>query len=342
MTMLLKAPVCSVLALLPMIACTDVGPPSGDTVAPQVIEFTPQGHDVPLDAIITVRFSEPMSETLLRDQVVVVVAEQVDAEFLKDLDSPPLSVSRQAAVVGCEGSFDQDHILLSLNPITPLAPGCTYQVVVSAAATDAAGNPLVNGLSRDNHGMLVGQNAHVQHTFTTHLDAQPQKFSGDSVVISEVQANPTGDDSQGEYIELICLGDTPCDPSGYRISDQSGDGSGQIITVCSSDGSSVLQPQQVALLVSLSFVPPSDLASGTTLLCVDGSLLTPYGLKNSAGEVLTILNPAGQEMTRYGGYIDFSTHENCSATRRDLRAADSQENWEVRSNDTCRSPGWVD
>jgi hypothetical protein len=342
MKKIFRATMCGVLALLPIPACTEVGPPSGDTVAPQVIEFTPQGEDVPRDATITVRFSESMSEALVHDHVVVVPSEQVDADFLKDLDSPPLSVSRQAAVVDCESSFDQDHVLLSLNPSALLAPGSTYQVVVSAAATDAAGNPLVNSLSRDNHGMLIGQNAHAQHTFTTHLDVQPPNVSGDAVVISEVQANPLGEDSQGEYIELICLGAAPCDLSGYRISDQSGDASGQSIVGCSTDGSLILQPQHVALLVSRSFVPPSDLTSETTALCIDSTTLTPYGLKNSAGEVLTILNPLGQEVTRYGGSIDFSIHENCSAIRIDLQAADSQENWEVRTGETCRSPGWVD
>ncbi len=342
MKALITIAVYSALALVPVVACMEVGPPAGDTVSPQVIEFTPQGEDVPLDTIITVRFSEPMSETLLHDQVVVVQSETVDAEFLKDLDSPPLSASRQAALVGCASSFDQDHVLFSLKPNLPLASGCTYQVIVSAAATDAAGNPLVESLSRDNHGMLVGQNTHVQHAFKTHLEAQPQNLSADSVVLSEVQANPIGEDSLGEYIELICFGDTPCDMSGYRISDQSGDGLGQTIAGCPPDETSVLQPQQVALLVSRSFVPPSDLAPATKLLCVDSSTLTPYGLKNSKGEVLTILNPLGQEVTRYGGYIDFSTQEGCSATRLDLGAADSQENWVVQSGEICRSPGWID
>jgi hypothetical protein len=330
------------LAVLTLVACTEIGPPSGDITPPQVIEFTPNGEDIPIDSSITVRFSEPMSESLLQGQVVVLLSERVDAAFLKDIDSLPLSASRRAELVDCEISLDEDHILLSLKPKKVLMPGRAYEVVVSAAATDAAGNPLVKDINRDNHGMPVGQSAHMQHVFKTHTDAQAQNSSGNGVVLSEVQANPVGDDSQGEYIELICLSETPCDLTGYHISDQNADASSQSISACQTDTTSVLQPRQVALVVSRSFVMPSDVAPGATLLCVDGSMLTPYGLKNSPGETIVIFNSQGLEVTRYGGWMDFSTHEGCSAIRRDLYAADSQENWVVRTDETCRSPGRVD
>jgi hypothetical protein len=43
---------------------------------------------------------------------------------------------------------------------------------------------------------------------------------------------------------------------------------------------------------------------------------------------------------RYGGWLDLSSDEGCSATRLDLAAPDSPDNWEIGVS--CRTPGWVE
>ena len=104
----------------------------------------------------------------------------------------------------------------------------------------------------------------------------------------------------------------------------------------------MLSPGKAALLVGESFIPPSDLIPNTVVICTDRSTLTPRGLKNSGGEVLVLKDPNGTELARYGGWIDFSSREGCSATRLSLTAPDSEENWSIPLEEPCRSPGWYE
>ena len=53
-------------------------------------------------------------------------------------------------------------------------------------------------------------------------------------------------------------------------------------------------------------------------------------------------DPEGTEIARYGGFVDFSSQEGCSAIRLDPAAADGPDNWAVPDSEPCRSPGWVE
>jgi hypothetical protein len=81
---------------------------------------------------------------------------------------------------------------------------------------------------------------------------------------------------------------------------------------------------------------------GTLLVCSERATLTPRGLKNSGGEVLVLRDANAREVTRYGGWVDMSASEGCAATRLDLDAPDTPDNWAIPEGERCRSPGWTE
>lgn len=161
------------------------------------------------------------------------------------------------------------------------------------------------------------------------------------IVFSEVFANPEGTENQGEYIEIANLGSEDADLSGFRIDDQAGAEPGDLLSVCEGSGDPVIQPGGAALLVGQAFVSPPDLQPDTLLLCTDRTTITPYGLKNTGGEVLVLKDAYEREVCRYGGWVDMSSCEGCAAERVDLEVPDGPDNWLVPETDPCKSPGWL-
>lgn len=328
-------------------SCLGMDPPAGDIVPPTVMEFRPQGNRVPLDAQISVLFTEPVDpNTGLDGLVVVAMAELVDQEFLVDLDRPPLSSRRAQIPLACTTGTDAGGSRVILRPVDPLQPSRAYLVVVSAAVCDLVGNPLVVDLRFDERGRALGRHTHVLHEFTTVAvpvpdpDPDPDPVSG--LLFTEILANPAGSESAGEYAEILNAGSDNVDLAGFRVDDTGGADEGDLLGPCTEGQPTILPPGEAALLVGESFVAPADLMPNTVVVCTDRSTLTPRGLKNSGGEVLVLKDSAGNELTRFGGWIDFSSREDCSATRLSLSAPDGPENWAIPDGEPCRSPGWID
>jgi hypothetical protein len=328
-------------------SCLGMQPPEGDIVPPTVMEFRPRGDRVPLDAQVSVLFSEPVDPSTGPDGLVVVaMAELVDQEFLTDLDRPPLSSRRAEIPLECTPGADAGGSRILLQPSDPLQSSRAYLVVVSAAVCDLAGNPLVADLYFDERGRALGRHTHVLHQFTTvslpDPDPDPVPDPVNGLLFTEILANPEGTESAGEYVEIINAGGGSVDLSGLRIDDTGGEDEGDLLGPCAEDESTILPPGKAALLVGESFASPSDLEPGTVVACTDRSTLTPRGLKNSGGEVLVLKDSFGTELARYGGWVDFSSREGCSAARLSITAPDSAENWAIPEGEPCRSPGWFE
>lgn len=326
-------------------SCLGMDPPDGDIVPPTVMEFRPEGDQVPLDARISVLFTEPVAPNTGPDGLVMVaMAELIDNEFLTDLDRPPLSSRRAEIPLECNTGTEAGGSRVVLIPYDPLQPSRTYLVAVSAAVTDLAGNPIVADLHFDERGRAQGRHTHILHEFTTVYvpdpdpDPDPDPVSG--LLFTEILANPEGTESAGEYVEVMNAGGETVDLAGLHIDD---DGSeGDLLGPCAEGQPTTLGPGKIALLVGESFVAPADLIPGTVVVCTDRSTLTPRGLKNSGGEILVLKDSNGTELASYGGWIDFSSREGCSATRLSLTAPDGADNWAIPDGEPCKSPGWFE
>ncbi len=246
------------LALLLLTSCLDLQPPEADLIPPAVVEFLPQGDDVNVDARMTVLFSEIVAIRPGDDSLVVVLpADQLDGEFLDDLNKPPLSSKHTKLTVACRIHSDLDGMRIELEPDQALEEGQKYQLVVSAAVSDLSGNSLVDELRYDENGRLTGTRTHVLHSFRT---------TAGGVMFSEVMANPEGPENEGEYIEIFNSGPLPIDLTDWRLDDTGGAGQGDLLGACPSGEVAVVGAGAAALLVGQAFVRPDDLAPETLLL----------------------------------------------------------------------------
>jgi hypothetical protein len=337
--------------------CQPPATPGGDVLPPWVVEFWPQGDTVPLETDVVVTFSEPVTPAAALDGLVVLVEEEaLDEGFLEDLDDPPLTKKRKAALVGVEALLAGDGELVRLAPAGPLRAGLGYWVLVSAAVTDRAANPLVAELVLDDRGRVISPRGHATHFFRVGGDGPDggPTDAGDGpgadgpvpeaarVVASEVLANAIGEESAGEYLELASLEAGPVELAGLRLDDEGGAGEGEALEACAEGGPSSLPAGGVALVVGRAFVPPAELPAGTPLLCTPRDSLTPRGLRNTGSEVLVLRDALGRELTRFGGWLDFSAHEGCGARRAPLEASDGEEAWSFPAGPPCATPGWLD
>jgi len=326
-----KILLCMVLFLF---SCMNMEPMSADGVPPVVVEFLPCGDAVPPGTEISVLFSEPVSYGSYEDGLIVLLAaDELNGAFLADIDKPPLSASRTDDQVKCASETDLEGRRIELKPIEDLEPGQTYVVVVSAAITDISGNLLVDEINYNENGQIIGANTHVIHEF---------RVAAGGIRMTEVMANPAGTESQGEYIEIANAGYRDVDLKNWRIDDTDGKEAGDRLGPCEYGSGVVLRAGAVALLVGTSFVAPDDMPVDTLLVCTDHATLTTRGLRNAGEEVLTLSDSVGEQIDRYGGWLDLSGREGCSAIRIDINAEDGPENWIVPDDKPCRSPGWLE
>ncbi len=313
-------------------SCLEIQPSEIDTVPPTVIEFRPHGDDLAVDTEFTILFSEPVVFLPAPNALVVLLpAAEADGTFLADLDKPPLAAKQANRLHPCRIIVELEGMRVIVRPEAALEPGTEYRLLVSAAVTDLAGNGLVDKLRYDDSGRLTGIATHVGHDFTTRPGG---------VIISEILANPAGDESAGEYIEIVNLGTAPVDLSAWSLDDQGGQSPGDLLGPCTDGQDTHLVPGAIALLAGRDFLPPADLPESTLILCTDRTTLTPRGLRNTGDEILVLADPTGTQIDRYGGWIDQSTHEGCSAIRIDPWQPDTAANWTRSTADPCQSPGW--
>ena len=331
------------LWLLP--ACVPSGPPGMDIEPPTVMGVEPTGAQVDPDRLVVVDFSEPVDLSVVDEQLVVLVAdESLDDEFLTDFDRPPLAAKRAELALPGWLEAEEHGARVVFEAEGPFEAGKVYWVVVSAAVRDLAGNPLVADLQTDENGRSIGTQTHVLHRFAVlgrdeGVDDPPASLG--RLILSEVLANPVGEEAEGEYVELYNPSDESIDLSGWLLSDTGEAGQGDVLSSCEEGQSMALQAGGVALLVGQSFVPPADMPAGTMLVCGGRTGVTPRGLKNGGGEILVLSDSTGREVDRYGGWVNLTSREGCAAVRLDLEAPDGPDNWAVPEGDGCRSPGWV-
>jgi hypothetical protein len=340
-------------------ACPATQPPEHDTLPPWVTEFSPPGDGAPPGSEVSVTFSEPIRPEAVLDGLVVLVPEEsLDDGFFKDFNTPPLTKARLGRLVPVEARLEEAGRRVRLTPAAPLRAGGAYWLVVSSAVNDRAGNPLVAEPTLDERGRTVGVRSHAAHRFQLGhppvdedgwpADGGERENSGHEVApagwavrISEVLANPAGDEAAGEYLEVVA-GAQGLELEGLRLSDEGEEGAGESLEACAPGEPTWLPPGGVALIVGRSFRPPAELPPGTLRVCNPRDSLTPRGLRNSGGEVLVLKDVDGHALDRFGGWLDFSRREGCGARRSPLGAPDAPEAWSFPAGEPCATPGWLE
>jgi hypothetical protein len=125
-------------------------------------------------------------------------------------------------------------------------------------------------------------------------------LDGPPVSITEVLADPLGEEPAQEFVEIANYGDAAVDISGWMI-DDGGDCNGDALPA-----GTVLEPGAVALLVGSEFDAASTAdpppAEGALVVAVEGSLGTS-GLTNSAVETIELYDAYGALVSVYDGRL---------------------------------------
>ena len=208
------------------------------------------------------------------------------------LEAPePLSCSSPAVPfgVGCAFVLDDRAVVRSVGQPTLWAIEAPGRLDVFPA--DAAGVFVVRGLSPSSRNDLVvsvydlsgGRRRYSLAITTVAARAHP--------VLNEVLANPSGQEPDQEWVEIINGGSTHFDLAGYVLEDAGGE-----VMLPSAE----LAPGEHVLVVSESYDSASevDVAPGEGTRLVTVPRLAQSGLSNS-GEALRLVSPSGEVVSRF-------------------------------------------
>jgi hypothetical protein len=156
----------------------------------------------------------------------------------------------------------------------------------------------VTNLSGDADTTLTVRSADINGNEAT-VTVSVRGTGGVPVVITEVLADPFGEEPSQEFVEIANIGSERADLSSWMVDDNN-DQNGDLLP----EGT-ILEAGQVAVLVSLNFVVD---AAGEDPAPADGALIVylessigSNGLKNSEAETVELYDAAGNLVSAYDG-----------------------------------------
>jgi hypothetical protein len=220
--------------------------------------------------------------------------------------SPPGLVGLSCGV----GETADGDLCVAVGPVSASIRFATDEpaiVVVDAAGASGSG-VLSADWSQEHHlavtGLEPGTPVDVAISFADVNDngdstaAQVTASGGDAVAITEVLADPLGAEPAQEFVEVVNLGNSEADLSGWMI-DDNGDSDGDPIP----EGA-ILGAGQVGLLVAPDYDPGSaedpPPAPAALVIHLDSSIASS-GLKNSEAETVELYDEIGGLVSCYQG-----------------------------------------
>jgi len=146
------------------------------------------------------------------------------------------------------------------------------------------------------------------------------------IVLSEIMFNPAGNERYDEYVELYNTSETEAvDLAGWLISDST-----KCNTILPFSASALLQPHHFALILVPNYFEKShaydaDIPDEALLLTIGNAQLGAYGLKNSAGERVSLHRPDSTLVAAFRYTPD--NKDGFSEEKINLLAGDGPENW---------------
>jgi len=276
----LAAP-CVALALA---ACSPAEPP---LPAPhvRVLEMSPAGDAVPVDAAFTVTFSGAVDPGEAIGGARVVMTPQVDRAAALDAVESDEGAAGLAGAVAVDAALEDGGRRLVLTPRSPLRGHYRYALVVAARLLDAGGRPVLDADGRRRTSILE---------LMTAAPPGPPPLP----VIAEVRVHAATPEAGGEYVEVMNLGEGPLDLVNYRLVKRTSSGS---TSSCVLDPApaDVIAPGEVALLAGGSWDDRYQVPRGVPVIrCGTSALLG--GLSDDHPPELLLLDPDGAAVSTFG------------------------------------------
>jgi len=299
--------VAAAAACLALSACLSV--PGRDRDAPfDVASVEPPDGEIARGQVFRVSFTRPLDlDSMPECAVALAPASSLGDEIIETLSKAEISAAAAAVLeCGAVGSGDSPSVL-SFAPARTLRPGASYRLVVSGALRDAHGFRLADALG----GPYVGEGGYV---------VPGGGIGAATLAISEVMANPRGDEGRSEYVELYNPSDRVVDMEFFSLAFR--DGPVQEIRACGR--AAVIPGKGFGLVGGDDFSAPAQ-AGGVPVGCAKGRL-GGRGIVNYAGQVMDLMDPAGRVVSTFTGWLA-SKSEGRSLERVDLSGPDDASNW---------------
>jgi hypothetical protein len=159
---------CALALALAATACGGASKPAVDVKAPTLVSSSPSlGAPVPVDAVLTLRFSEPVKRSSLfwtatgatgetPDSILLVAADDravVVKASSNEADTPPVSDATRKKLVPVEVTLSDDRTEVRVRPLSSLAGDAAYFLYLSKRISDDANNRFVNPDTKKNETM---------------------------------------------------------------------------------------------------------------------------------------------------------------------------------------------
>jgi hypothetical protein len=193
-------------------------------------------------------------------------------------------------------------------PARRLEPGGKYRIAAS---------PMI----RDFKGYKLGGSAAAPYVGGGPYSVSLEGFNpAGEPVLTEIFANPAGDEAGSEFVEVFNPGPDAVDIGFWRLS--SSPGFEQMISGCGMP--TAIKPGGFGLIVGSDFAP-AGIASGTAVGCIHGRI-AGKGLLNTAGQRLVLKSADGRETSTYGGWRS-SSEDGRSIERKIPGLPDEDASW---------------
>lgn len=146
------------------------------------------------------------------------------------------------------------------------------------------------------------------------------------IVLSEIMFNPSGNERYDEFVELYNAGESEAvDLTGWLLSDSS-----KFNLILPYAENAILKPHHFAIILVPNYFEKSriydaEIPDDALLLTIGNAQIGAYGLKNSAGERVSLHRPDSSLVAAYKYTPD--NKDGFSEEKINLDGADSAENW---------------
>jgi hypothetical protein len=291
-------------------------PPEPEPLA-RVVEVSPEGSGVAVDAVAFVRFSAPVAPGGLLDGARLVL---VEAEGVRDAVAAVESDAGASGVgIAADAALDEGGRRAVLRPVAPLRGYTPHALVLSSRARAADGRPV---LDRDGR----------QRTTVARFDTGAPPGPPPEPALTEVRVDAETPEAGGEYVEVANLGAGPLDLAGWHLSKRTASGAVSSCAVLPPAAGGTVAPGALAIVAGGAYDGRYALP-GEVLVHACGATALLGGIANDRGPEIRLANPLGQVLATIGA----GGAPACAAAleKIDPRGADERSNLAC----TAGSPG---
>jgi hypothetical protein len=250
---------------------------------PRVVEASPRGSGVAVDAAAFLRFSAPVSaEGLVDGRRLVLVESGALRAAIALVES---DAGAAGAGVAVDAALDEGGRRVLLRPRAPLRALAGHALVLSSRARAADGRPVLDPDGR-------------QRTFVASFETGAAPGPPPAPALTEVRADAATPEAGGEYVEVANLGAGTLDLAGWRLAKRTATGGLSSCAIVPPAGG-VVPPGGVAIVAGGAYDGRYPIPAGVPVHACGATALLG-GLANDRAPEILLADPLGAPAATIG------------------------------------------